>query len=87
MLCWHLLPKENDYFWARPSLVARKTRSMDLQAGQPQTKGNKRGPAYAYNIKELRDQEMRSLSRPRSTTNASFPKEKARGRLNPARLE
>lgn len=59
VLCWHMLTKQKDYFWARPSLVAHKTRSMELQAGQPQTKGNKRGPAYAYNVKELRDQEMR----------------------------
>ena len=32
---------------------------MELQAGQPQKKGNRRGPAYAYNVKALRDQEMR----------------------------
>jgi transposase len=31
---------------------------MELQAGQPVRKGNKRGPAYAYNIKELRDREI-----------------------------
>lgn len=94
VLCWHMLTKGKDYFWARPSLVAHKTRSMELQAGQPQTKGNRRGPAYAYNVKELRVQEMRVAEqaekhyerfidawRPRR------PKEKARGRLNPARLE
>jgi len=31
---------------------------MQLQAGHPQQKGNRRGPAYAYNIKALRDHEM-----------------------------
>ena len=31
---------------------------MELQAGQPQRKGNKVGPAHAYNVKTLRDQEM-----------------------------
>ena len=31
---------------------------MELQAGQPARKGNKRGVAYAYNIKELRDREI-----------------------------
>ena len=31
---------------------------MELQAGQPMRKGNKRGPAYAYNVKELRDREI-----------------------------
>src|SRR5690348_9977532 len=58
VLCWHLLTKDEDYLWARPALVANKTRATELQAGKPQTKGNRRGPAYAYNVKALRDQEM-----------------------------
>jgi transposase len=58
VLCWHLLTKEADYQWARPALVANKMRSMELQAGQPARKGGKRGAAYAYNIKELRDREI-----------------------------
>lgn len=57
VLCWHMLTKEQDYLWARPSLVAQKRRAMELLAGQPQRKGNVRGPAYAYNVKALRDQE------------------------------
>ena len=58
VLCWHLLTKSTDYQWARPALVANKMRSMELQAGQPARKGNKRGAAYGYNIKELRDREI-----------------------------
>ena len=58
VLCWHLLTKDADYPWARPALVANKIRAMQLQAGQPATKGNKRGGAYAYNIKELRNREI-----------------------------
>ena len=58
VLCWHLLIKDADYQWARPALVANKIRAMQLQAGQPARKGNKRGAAYAYNIKELRDREI-----------------------------
>ena len=58
VLCWHLLTKGEDYLWARPALVAIKTRAMQLQAGHPQQKGSRRGPAYAYNIKALRDREM-----------------------------
>jgi transposase len=58
VLCWHLLTKDADYQWARPALVANKLRAMELQAGQPVRKGNKRGAAYAYNIKELRDCEI-----------------------------
>jgi transposase len=58
VLCWQLLTKNADYRWARPALVADKIRAMQLQAGQPEKKGNKRGAAYAYNIKELRDREI-----------------------------
>ena len=58
VLCWHLLTKGADYQWARPALVANKLRAMELQAGQPVRKGNKPGPAHAYNIKELRDREI-----------------------------
>ena len=58
VLCWHLLTKGKDYLWARPALVANKTRAMELQAGHPQQKGSRRGPAYAYNVKTLRDQEV-----------------------------
>lgn len=57
VLCWHLLTKGEDYQWARPALVADKTRAMQLQAGHPQEKGSRRGSAYAYNIKALRDRE------------------------------
>ena len=39
VLCWHLLTKDEDYLWARPALVANKTRAMQLQAGHPQQKG------------------------------------------------
>src|ERR1700761_9081223 len=57
VLCWHVLTKEQNYLWARPALVANKTRAMELQAGRPQRKGNQRGPAYAYNVRVWRDQE------------------------------
>jgi hypothetical protein len=58
VVCWHLLSKNTDYHWARPALLAHKVRAMELQAGLPEKKGNKRGPAYAYNVKELRDREI-----------------------------
>lgn len=38
--------------------MATKRRAMELQSCQPQMKGNKRGPARAYNVKALRHQEM-----------------------------
>jgi transposase len=58
VLVWHLLTKETDYLWARPALVAHKVRALELQAGRPRKKGNKRGSAHAYNVKALRNQEM-----------------------------
>ena len=41
VLCWHLITKEQDYAFARPSLVAHKRRSLELAAGAP----SRRGPA------------------------------------------
>ena len=37
--------------------MAQKVRALEPQAGRPAKKGNKRGSAYAYNVKELRDRE------------------------------
>jgi len=94
VLCWHLLTKGEDYRWARPALVANKRRAMELQAGRPQQKGNRRGAAYAYNIKALRDQEMQ-LAKQAERSYEHFvaqwkprpPKDKVRGRLSPAGQE
>ena len=94
VLCWHVLTKDQDYLWARPALVANKTRAMELQAGKPQKKGNRPGPAYAYNVKALRDQEQQ-LAQQAERNYARFvdrwrthpPKDGARERLNPARNE
>ena len=94
VLCWHMLTKEEDYLWARPALVANKLRAMELQAGRPQQKGNRRGPAYAYNIKALRDREIdlarqaeRNYERLVGAWRPRKPRDRARGRLKPARPE
>jgi len=58
VLCWHLLTKQVDYQLSRPALVAHKVRAMELQAGHPAQKGNKRGSTFAYNVKELRHREI-----------------------------
>jgi transposase len=94
VLCWHVMTKEEDYLWARPALVANKTRAMELQAGRPQKKGNQRGPAYAYNVKALRDQELQ-LAEQAERNYVRFvdrwrtrpSRGEARERLNPARNE
>ena len=92
LLCWHMLTKEEDYLWARPALVANKMRAMELQAGRPQQKGNRRGAANAYNIKALRDQEIQ-IARQAEQSYEHFvgnrrprrPRDGVRGRLKPAR--
>lgn len=91
VLCWHLLTKEEDYLWTRPALVANKLRAMELQAGKPQKKGNRRGPAYAYNVKALREQEMRIAEQAERSYEhlvahwqPRHPKAGVRGRLKPA---
>jgi len=92
VLCWHILTKDEDYLWARPALIANKTRALELQAGKPQQKGTRRGRAYAYNVKALRDQEQQ-LAQQAERNYARFverwrtrpPKGEARERLNPAR--
>jgi len=80
VLCWHLLTKNEDYLWARPALVANKS--------------NRRGPAYAYNVKALRDQEMqiaeqaeRNYARFIARWKARPSGEGVRERLNPAKQE
>lgn len=35
MIIWHMLSKDTDYIWARPALLARKFRSVELRAGLP----------------------------------------------------
>jgi transposase len=94
VLCWHLLTREQDYLWARPALVAKKARDMELQAGLPQRKGNRRGPTYAYNVKALREQERqlseqaeKNYERSVARWKARPPKEQVRGSLSSAGQE
>jgi transposase len=45
----HMLTKATDYIWARPALMARKFRSIELKAGALANRAQ-RGAAYDYNI-------------------------------------
>jgi transposase len=60
VLCWHMLASDEDYAYARPSLVAQKLRALELAAGAPSRRGQ-RGSTYAYNLKDVRARE-RALS-------------------------
>lgn len=53
VLIWHMLKKGEDYAWGRPTLMARKLRSLELAAGRP-AQGGQRGSAYDYNLPERR---------------------------------
>jgi hypothetical protein len=60
VLCWHLIVKDEDYAFGRPSLLAQKLRRLELRAGMPSHRGQ-RGSTHAYNLKEVRARE-RALS-------------------------
>jgi len=56
VLCWHLISKDEDYAFARPSLTAQKLRRLELRAGLPAKRGQK-GKAAGYSLKEVRARE------------------------------
>jgi hypothetical protein len=73
VLAWHLVTKDQDYAFARPSLVSRKRRKLELGAGAPSRRGNHRIAGAAYNDKQRRNEENRSPSRPSGHTRSSSP--------------
>jgi hypothetical protein len=44
VLCWHLLTKEEDYVFGRPSLTRKKVRRLELLAGAPHLGSRHSGP-------------------------------------------
>ena len=60
VICWHLIHDQTDYAFARPSLIAKKTRALELRAGDHARKGH-RGTAAAYSLKTVRDRERAVL--------------------------
>ena len=57
VLCWHLVNRDEDYAFARPSLTAHKRRKLELAAGDTSRRGPVRGATHDYHIKQLRDHE------------------------------
>ena len=47
------LTRNEDYAWVRPTLLARKLRTLELVAGMPARRGQK-GAGYEYNLPERR---------------------------------
>src|SRR5436853_5175793 len=56
VLCWHMITKDQDYAFQRPTLTAHKLRALELRAGMPSRRGQK-GKAAAYSLKEVRRRE------------------------------
>lgn len=54
VLSWHLMIKGEDYAFAMPSLVSHKQRKLELRAGYPTQRGNRKGKAASYSLKEVR---------------------------------
>jgi transposase len=59
VLAWHLITKDQDYAFARPSLITHKRRKLELAAGAPSRRGNHRLPGAAYNDKQRRSEEKK----------------------------
>ena len=57
MLCWHLVTKDEDYAFARPSLNAHERRRLGLAARATSRRGPVAGPSRDSHIKQLRDAE------------------------------
>jgi transposase len=52
VLCWHLLTKDQDYAFARPSLTRQKTRRLELLAGAPPLPRHHDGPTVSPTSKQ-----------------------------------
>src|SRR3954451_3213002 len=57
VLAWHLVTTDQDYAFARPSLVSHKRRKLELMAGAPSRRGNHGTPGASYNDKQRRNEE------------------------------
>jgi hypothetical protein len=60
MIIWQMLIKEADYIWARPALMTKKLKSVELRAGMPANHA-RRGSAYDYNIMSKRTEERQRV--------------------------
>lgn len=62
VMIWHVLSRETEYAFARPSFTAMKMRKVELMAGAPRAYG-KAGSARDYWIKEIREREANYVAR------------------------
>jgi hypothetical protein len=57
VIAWHLLSREEEYAFTRPSLVREKVRRLELLTGTGPTRGN-RGATRIYASRQQRDLEL-----------------------------
>lgn len=59
VLCWHLLTRQEEYAFQRPSLVRRKVRALELKTGAPRLKP---GPSKDPVWKSRQEQHERAIA-------------------------
>jgi transposase len=80
VLCWHLLTTDQDYAFARPSLVRQKTRRLELVAGAPALPRRHKGAPVSPTVgqraaeKELQHQAELAYRRLIANWRATAPK-------------
>lgn len=88
VLTWHLLTRGEDYAFARPSLVRRKLRTLELKAGAPHAKpGPKPDPVWntSSDAAEKRLAEQAELAYRRSVADWQASRPKAGAGATPER--
>jgi transposase len=88
VLTWHLLTRGEDYAFARPSLVRRKLRTLELKAGAPRAKpGPKPDPVWntSSDAAEKRLAEQAELAYRRSVADWQASRPKAGAGATPER--
>ena len=61
VLFWHLLTREQDYAFQRPSLTPKKIRGLELRAGAPRHPGRRDLPtknSYSQRAERAREREL-----------------------------
>jgi hypothetical protein len=90
MLCWQLLTTQQDYAYQRPTLVARKLRTLQLRAGEPRaTRSSAPGAGtakqHAAQERQLAEQAELAYRRLIADWKAAGPTDKAGAGATPGR--
>jgi hypothetical protein len=73
VLAWHLITRDQDYAFARPSLVTHKRRKLELTAGAPSRRGNHRLPGLHTTTSNGAATRGKSPSKLNAPTRSSSP--------------